>query len=152
MDETENIKTIAVNKKARFEYYIHQTFEAGIVLTGTEVKSLRAGRINFVDGYVDIVAGEAWLNGVHISEYAQGNIANHDPVRNRKLLLNKSELRKLGQRVAEKGFTIVPLRAYFKGGKVKIEIGVAQGKKLYDKRSTIQKRDVERDIERTIKN
>ncbi len=152
MDETENIKTIAVNKKARFEYYIHQTFEAGIVLTGTEVKSLRAGRINFVDGYVDIVAGEAWLNGVHISEYAQGNIANHDPVRNRKLLLNKSELRKLGQRVAEKGYTIVPLRAYFKGGKVKIEIGVAQGKKLYDKRSTIQKRDVERDIERTIKN
>lgn len=152
MDETENIKTIAVNKKVRFEYYIHQTFEAGIVLTGTEVKSLRAGRINFVDGYVDIVAGEAWLNGVHISEYAQGNIANHDPVRNRKLLLNKSELRKLGQRVAEKGYTIVPLRAYFKGGKVKIEIGVAQGKKLYDKRSTIQKRDVERDIERTIKN
>lgn len=152
MDESTEIKTIAVNKKARFEYFIHQTYEAGIVLTGTEVKSLRAGKINFVDGYVVIVKGEAWLNEVHISEYSQGNIANHQPVRDRKLLLNKSEIRKLQQKVSEKGYTIVPLRAYFKGGKVKIEIALAQGKKLYDKRATIQKKDVERDINRRVKN
>lgn len=151
MDNTPAIKNIAVNKKARFEYFIIQTREAGIALTGTEVKSLREGKISFADGYVEIKEGEAWLNGVHISEYSHGNRENHHPVRNRRLLLNKSEIRKLQAKVAEKGLTVIPLSAYFSNGKVKIEIAVAKGKKLYDKRETIQKKDVQRDIARRLK-
>jgi SsrA-binding protein len=146
--EQANIKIIVRNRKAHFEYEIIQSFEAGIVLHGTEVKSLRAGKCNLTDGFVEIVGGEAWLKSVHISEYTQGNINNHDPFRDRKLLLNGIEIKKLNQKVKEKGYTIVPLSLYFKNGKVKVEIALAKGKKLYDKRETIAKRDLERDRKR----
>ena len=144
-------KNIAVNRKARHEYAIIQTYEAGIVLKGTEVKSLRAGKANVVDGYALVQGNEVWLVGVHINEYTQGNINNHDPLRTRKLLLNRSEIRKLIGKVKEKGLTLIPLRLYFKGGKVKVEIAIAKGKKAYDKRASIAKRDFERDQERKIK-
>jgi SsrA-binding protein len=144
-------KNIAVNRKARHEYAIVQTYEAGIVLKGTEVKSLRAGKANVVDGYATVQGNEVWLIGVHINEYTQGNINNHDPLRTRKLLLNRSEIRKLIGKVKEKGLTLIPLRLYFKGGKVKVEIAIAKGKKAYDKRASIAKRDFERDQERKIK-
>jgi SsrA-binding protein len=144
-------KNITVNRKARHEYSILQTYEAGIVLTGTEVKSLREGKANLVDSYASLDKGEVWLHSVHISEYKQGNINNHDPVRTRKLLLNKSEIRKLIGKVKEKGLTLIPLRLYFKKGKVKVELALAKGKKVYDKRATIAKRDFERDQGRKIK-
>ncbi len=144
-------KNITVNRKARHEYTILQTFEAGIVLKGTEVKSLREGKINLVDSYVSIRNSEVWLIGTHISPYTQGNINNHDPVRDRKLLLNKSEIRKLIGKTKEKGLTLIPLRFYFKKGKVKVEIALAKGKKVYDKRRDIAKRDFQRDQERKIK-
>ena len=144
-------KNITVNRKARHEYSILQTYEAGIVLTGTEVKSLREGKANLVDSYASLDKGEVWLHSAHISEYRQGNINNHDPVRTRKLLLNKSEIRKLIGKVKEKGLTLIPLRLYFKKGKVKVELALAKGKKVYDKRASIAKRDFERDQERKIK-
>jgi SsrA-binding protein len=144
-------KNITVNRKARHEYSIIQTWEAGIVLVGTEVKSLRQGKANLVDSYAKVVNGEMWLVNLHISEYTLGNINNHDPKRERKLLLNKSEIRKLIGNTKEKGLTIVPLRLYFKKGKVKVEIALAKGKKVYDKRKDIAKRDFERDQERKIK-
>ena len=144
-------KNITVNRKARYEYSIMQTWEAGIVLVGTEVKSLRQGKANLVDSYAKIVNGEVWLANLHISEYTEGNINNHDPKRERKLLLNKSEIRKLIGNTKEKGLTLVPLRLYFKKGKVKVEIALAKGKKVYDKRKDIAKRDFERDQQRKIK-
>jgi len=144
-------KNITVNRKARHEYSILQTYEAGIVLTGTEVKSLREGKANLVDSYGSIVNGEILLNSAHISEYRLGNINNHDPVRTRKLLLNKSEIRKLIGKVKEKGLTLIPLRLYFKKGKVKVELALAKGKKVYDKRESIAKRDLQRDQERRFK-
>lgn len=144
-------KNIAVNRKARHEYAVLQTFEAGIVLVGTEVKSLREGKANLVDSYAIIKNGEVWLLSLHISEYRQGNINNHIPTRDRKLLLNKSEIRKLIGKTKEKGLTLVPLRLYFKNGKVKVEIALAKGKKVYDKREDIKKRDFNRDQERNIK-
>lgn len=146
--EQARIKIIVRNRKAHFEYTIVQSFEAGIVLQGTEVKSLRAGKCNLSDGFVEIINGEAWLKSVHISEYSQGNINNHDPFRDRKLLLNAIEIKKLNQRVKEKGYTIVPLSLYLKNGKVKIEIALAKGKKLYDKRESIAKKDMERENRR----
>jgi len=136
------------NRKAHFEYTIVQSFEAGIALVGTEVKALRAGKGNMTDGFVEIINGEAWLKSVHISEYSQGNINNHDPFRDRKLLLNGVEIRKLNQRVKEKGYTIVPLSLYLKNGKVKVEIALVKGKKLYDKREAIAKKDMERENRR----
>jgi len=151
MEQETNEKNITVNRKARFEYAILQTFEAGIILTGTEVKALREGKANLVDSYASIVNGEAWLNSAHISEYKQGNINNHNPVRTRKLLLNKSEIRKLIGKVKEKGLTLVPLRLYFKKGKVKVELALAKGKKVYDKRESIAKRDFQREQERRFK-
>jgi len=151
MEQETNEKNITVNRKARFEYAILQTFEAGIILTGTEVKALREGKANLVDSYASIVNGEAWLNSAHISEYKQGNINNHDPVRTRKLLLNKSEIRKLIGKVKEKGLTLVPLRLYFKKGKVKVELALAKGKKVYDKRESIAKKDFQREQERRFK-
>lgn len=144
-------KNITVNRKARHEYAILQAFEAGIVLQGTEVKSLRQGKANLVDGYAKIENGEVWLVSVHISEYTQGNINNHDPVRNRKLLLKKSEIRKLIGKTKEKGLTLIPLRLYFKDGKVKVELALAKGKKVYDKRRDIAKKDFQREQERRIK-
>ena len=144
-------KNIAVNRKARHEYTILQTFEAGIVLVGTEVKSLREGKANLVDSYALLKNGEIWLLSLHISEYKQGNINNHIPTRDRKLLLNKSEIRKLIGKSKEKGLTLVPLRLYFKNGKAKVEIALAKGKKVYDKRHDIAKKDFEREQERRIK-
>uniref|UniRef100_A0A7V2ZJE6 SsrA-binding protein n=1 Tax=Ignavibacterium album TaxID=591197 RepID=A0A7V2ZJE6_9BACT len=144
-------KNITVNRKARHEYHILQTYEAGIVLVGTEVKALREGKANLVDSYATIKNGEVWLVGAHISEYKQGNINNHNPTRDRKLLLNKSEIRKLIGKTKEKGLTLIPLRLYFKKGRVKVELALAKGKKSYDKRETIAKKDFQREQERKIK-
>ena len=151
MKEQTEEKNITVNRKARHEYTILQTIEAGIVLVGTEVKALRQGKANLVDSYSKIQNGEIWLVNANISEYTQGNINNHDPRRDRKLLLNKSEIRKLISKINEKGLTLIPLRLYFKKGRVKVELAVAKGKKVYDKRRDIAKRDFERDQERRIK-
>lgn len=151
MTDSPDEKNVTVNRKARYEYEILQVFEAGIVLQGTEVKALREGKANLVDSYGLLQNNEIWLIGAHISEYTQGNINNHDPVRTRKLLMNRSEIRKLIGKVKEKGLTLVPLRIYFKKGRVKIEIALAKGKKVHDKRETIAKRDFNRDQERKIK-
>ncbi len=144
-------KNIIVNRKARHEYSILQTWETGIVLQGTEVKSLRQGKANLLDSYATVKDNEVWLIGVHISEYTHGNISNHQPDRQRKLLMNRSEIRKLIGKVKEKGLTLVPLRLYFKNGRVKVEIALAKGKKAYDKREAIAKKDFQRDQERKIK-
>ena len=151
MNDQAEEKNITVNRKASHEYFIIQTFEAGIVLTGTEVKSLRQGKANLVDSYAALKDGEVWLHSVHISPYEQGNIYNHEPTRTRKLLLKKSEIRKLIGKVKEKGLTLIPLRLYFKEGKVKVELALAKGKKVYDKRASIAKKDLQRDQERRIK-
>jgi len=150
MPETEE-KNITVNRKVRHEYFIVSTYEAGIVLVGTEVKSLRQNKANLVDSYAKVIDGEIWLIGAHINPYEQGNINNHDPIRKRKLLLNKNEIRKLTKLASEKGNTLVALRLYFKGGKVKVELGVAKGKKSYDKREDIAKKDAIRSMERKVK-
>ncbi|MGE5497107.1 MAG: SsrA-binding protein SmpB [Syntrophothermus sp.] len=141
-------KDIAVNRKARHEYSVIQTFEAGIVLQGTEVKSIRQGKANLVDSYAAVKEGEVWLFNAHISVYDQGSINNHDPLRTRKLLLNRSEIRKLIGKVKEKGLTLIPLRIYLKGGRVKVELALAKGKKIYDKREDIAKRDFQREQQR----
>jgi SsrA-binding protein len=151
MTDSPEEKNVTVNRKARHEYEILQVYEAGIVLQGTEVKALREGKANLVDSYGLLKENEVWLIGAHISEYTQGNINNHDPVRTRKLLLNRSEIRKLIGKVKEKGLTLVPLRIYFKNGKVKVEMALAKGKKVHDKRESIAKRDFNRDQERKIK-
>ena len=144
-------KLIASNKKAFHDYFVLQKFEAGIALTGTEVKSLREGKANLKDSYVDVYRGEAWLVGTHISPYTHGNRENHDPVRKRKLLLHRREIDKLQGQIVEKGLTIVPLRLYFKGGKVKAEIAVVRGKKLYDKREAEKRRQLDREAEAAMK-
>ncbi len=142
------ITTVVVNRKARHDYHILDKVEAGIVLSGTEVKSVRGGHLSLQEGYVIPRNGELWLEGCRINPYEQGNINNHDPMRPRKLLLKRREIEKLARRVAEKGLTLVPLAAYFKGRRLKIEIGLAQGKKAYDKRETIKERDVQRRMRR----
>jgi SsrA-binding protein len=148
----ENSRNITVNRKARHDYSILQTLEAGIVLVGTEVKSCRDNKANLVDGYAKIDNyGEVWLIGAYINEYKQGNRFNHDPSRDRKLLLSKREIRKLDKLVKEKGNTLIPMRLYFNRGKVKVEIAVAKGKKSFDKREAITKKDMQRDAERKIK-
>lgn len=147
----ENEKNITVNRKARYEYEILQTFEAGIVLQGTEVKSLRQGKINLVDSYAALKENEVWLVGAHIGVYDHGNINNHEPTRTRKLLLNRNEIKKLIGKTKEKGQTLIPLRVYFKKGKVKVELALGKGKKAYDKREAIAKRDLQRDQERSVK-
>lgn len=152
MENQKPEKNITVNRKARHEYSILQTFETGIVLTGTEVKALRQGKANLVDSYANIEKGEVWLLSVNVSAYEQGNINNHEPTRPRKLLLNKSEIKKLIGKVKEKGLTLIPLRLYFKNGKVKVELAIAKGKKVYDKRESIAKRDFQREQERRFKN
>jgi SsrA-binding protein len=151
MKQQNEEKNIAVNRKARHEFSIIQTYEAGIVLVGTEVKSLREGKANLVDSYALLKNGEIWLFSLHISEYKQGNINNHIPTRDRKLLLNKSEIRKLIGKTKEKGLTLIPLRLYFKNGRVKVELALAKGKKVYDKRHDIAKKDFQREQERRIK-
>jgi SsrA-binding protein len=151
MENQDQEKNITVNRKARHEYFIIQSFETGIVLTGTEVKALRQGKANLVDSYANVEKGEVWLMSANISAYEQGNINNHEPTRSRKLLLKKSEIRKLIGKVKEKGLTLIPLRLYFKNGKVKVELAVVKGKKVYDKRESIAKRDFQRDQERRFK-
>ena len=143
-------KLIAQNKKARHDYALAETFEAGIVLTGTEVKSLRAGRASLIDAFAQISDGEAWLHGAHIPEYAHGNWTNHAPRRVRKLLLHRSEIDKLAGKMKEGGLTLVPLSLYFKDGKAKVEIALARGKKAYDKRQTLAERDAARDIAKAM--
>jgi len=144
-------KTIVQNRRARHEYHILERHEAGIELVGTEVKSLREGLIILKDSYADVENGQMFLIGVHINPYEQGNIYNHDPERIRKLLMHKREILKLGARVAEKGLTIIPLRVYFKEGRVKVEIALCQGKHTVDKRDTIREREVKREVDREIK-
>ena len=144
-------KLIASNKKALHDYFVLQKLEAGIELMGTEVKSLRGGKANLKDSYVAIERGEAYLLGTHISPYSHGNIANHDPERKRRLLLHKREIEKLHEQIQEKGLTVVPLRLYFKGGRVKTEIAVVRGKKLYDKRETEKRREQEREAAAAMK-
>lgn len=139
------------NRKARFEFQIDKTWEAGLVLQGTEVKSLRAGNASFTDAFAYMKDGELWLKDLYIKEFEQGSYNNHDTRRIRKLLLNRVELEKIDRALKEKGYTIVPLALYFKKGKAKIEIGLAKGKKLYDKRATIAERDVKRELDRLKK-
>jgi len=138
-------KVLVTNRKAFFRYEVLERVEAGIALSGTEVKSIRAGGLNFSDSFVDFRGGELFLVGARIGPYSHGNIMNHLPERDRKLLLHKREILKLGGRVTGKGLTLVPLRAYLKNGRVKLEVGVARGKKSHDKREAIKKRDIERD-------
>ncbi len=146
------IKIIAENRKAFHDYIIEEKYEAGIVLSGTEVKSLRAGKVNLKDSYVQCKEGEIWLIGVHISPYDHGNRYNLDPMRTRKLLMHKNEIIKLYSTVKQDGLTMVPTKCYFKDGKVKIEIGLARGKKNYDKRDSAAEKTAKRDIDRAIKN
>jgi SsrA-binding protein len=151
MPRAKGEKLISDNRRARHDYHLTDRYEAGVVLTGTEVKSLREGRVTLQQAYADVREREAWLVGVHIDEYAQGNRANHDPDRPRKLLLHQREIEKLYAQVREKGFTVVPTRLYFKDGRVKVEIALARGKDLYDKRRTIADRDARRQIDRELK-
>ena len=150
MAKQEGQKIVAQNKKARHDYAIIDTYEAGLVLTGTEVKSLRAGRASLVDGFVDLDDGEVWLHGVHIPEYAQGTWTNHAARRKRKLLLNRAEITKLERKVSDKGYTIVPLSLYFKDGRAKVEIALAKGKKEYDKRHSLAERQANREKEQAV--
>ena len=144
-------RRIANNKKAYHDYFIEDTYEAGIELAGTEVKSMRMGKCSIKESFVQIEHGEVFVYGMHISPYEKGNIFNKDPLRTRKLLLHQYEIRKIAAKIAEKGFTLVPLKVYFKGSLVKVEIGIAKGKKLYDKRQTIAKNDQRREAEREFK-
>lgn len=145
-------KLISSNRQARFEYAILETIEAGIALTGTEIKSVRAGKVNLRDAYARIEDGEVWLVGMHISPYEQaGSYFQHDPLRRRKLLLHRREIARLHADLGQKGLTLVPLRLYLKRGRAKIEIGLAKGKKLYDKRDSLAERDSRRDVERALR-
>ncbi len=147
----DNIKIITENRKARHDYQIEETYEAGLVLAGTEVKSLRAGRANLKDSFARVDKGEVFLYNAHISPYDQASRFNHDPRRTRKLLMNKYEIRRLIGRVQEKGLTLVPLRMYFKNGRAKVELALAKGKKLYDKRDDIAARDAKREVEKAFR-
>ena len=147
----ESVKLIANNKKARFDYFIEEKKEAGIVLHGTEVKSLRMGKCSIKEAFIRIENGEVFVYGMHVSPYEKGNIFNKDPLRVKKLLLHKQQISKLAGKIAEKGYTLVPLQVYFKDGRAKVEIGLAKGKKLYDKRQDIAKKDQKRESEREFK-
>ncbi len=148
---SDNIIEIIRNKKARFEYEILDTYEAGIVLRGTEVKSIRQKKVNIQESYARIKDGEVYIVGMNVSAYEMGNRFNHDPLRERKLLLHKHEIRRLIGKLNERGYTLVPLRMYIKNGKVKIELGLGKGKAVYDKKKSIQDRDMKRDMQRDIK-
>ena len=149
--ESTSVKPIAENRRARHDYHLLDRYEAGLQLTGTEVKSLRDGRVTLGQAYADLRDGEVWLIGAHIDEYAQGNLANHEPDRDRKLLLHRREIESLIGQVQEKGLTLVPTRMYFKNGRVKLELAVGRGKEQRDKRRDIAKRDAQRDIERALR-
>jgi SsrA-binding protein len=145
------MKILAQNKKAYHDYHIEATYEAGIMLLGTEVKSIKAGKINLRESYARFKGNELYLVGCHVSEYSHGNINNHDPLRDRKLLLHKEELHKISGKITQKGLTLIPLKVYLKDGLIKLEIGLAKGKKHYDKRESIKKREAEREIDRMKK-
>lgn len=147
----EEEKVVCVNRKARHDYSILETYEAGLVLQGSEVKSLREGKANLKDSYARLLKGEAFLLNAHISPYAAANQFNHEPTRTRKLLLHGREIRRLAGRVQQRGLTLIPLRLYFKNGKAKVELGLAQGKKLYDKREALRKKAAQREVERSLK-
>ena len=149
--EQNNIKIIAQNKKATHDYFVLDTYECGISLAGTEVKSVRAGNVNLKDSYASIKGGEVFILGMHISPYEKGNIFNKDPLRDRKLLLHKYEINKLTGKLKEDGLSLIPLKIYLKGSKVKLELALAKGKKLYDKRQSIAEHDAKRNIDRKIK-
>ena len=151
MVKSDHEKLVASNRKAFHDFFIEDTYEAGLALVGTEVKSLRDGKANLRDSYAEIRKGQLYLVGVHISPYEQGNLANHDPLRPRKLLLHKSEIDRIAIKVREKGYTIVPTRIYFKGSLAKVEIGLARGKRQYDKRADLAKKDAARDVERVLR-
>ena len=149
--EKKGVKIAAQNRKAHHDYYVEEKYEAGIELAGTEVKSVRAGTLNLKDSYCSVKDGELFVLGMHISPYEKGNIFNKDPLRSRKLLMHRSEINKLEGKIREKGLTLVPLQVYFKGSLVKVEIGLARGKKLYDKRQDIARKDQRREVERDYK-
>ena len=151
MAETIGNKIIAVNRKARHDYFVMEAMETGLALVGTEVKSLRAAQVNLKDAWVEIENGELFVLGMHISPYEKGNIFNRDPIRKRKLLVHKNEIRHLQQEQKLQGYTLIPLQLYFKRGKVKMELGVCKGKKNYDKRASMAERDAKRDIDRAMK-
>lgn len=144
-------KTVALNRRASHEYFLEEKFEAGIVLTGTEIKSVRNGKVQFKDAYISIYKGEAWIKGMHISAYKEGNIFNVDEERDRKLLLHKLEIQKLLNKVKLKGYTLIPVRMYLKNGKAKMEIALAKGKNLYDKRQSDKVRDAKREMQKAMK-
>ncbi len=148
MSETEQVQILARNRQATHNYFIQERLEAGIALLGTEVKSLRQGRANLKDSYALVRRGEVWLLNCHISPYSHGNLNNHDPLRDRKLLLRREEIRRLERQVRQSGLTLVPLQLYLQRGRVKVELGVGKGKKLYDKRESIKKRDLDREARR----
>ena len=149
--EKKNVKSVAKNKKAGHDYFIDETYEAGIELFGTEVKSIRAGSVNLKDSWCEIKNGEIYVNGMHISPYEKGNIFNQDPNRSRRLLMHKREILKLFGLVQQQGVALIPLELYFSGSRVKVSVGVCRGKKLYDKREDMARRDAKRDIERSLK-
>ncbi len=151
MENEDHIKVIAVNRKARHNYEITSSLEVGLVLQGSEVKSMRAGKASLVDAYGRIRNGELWVIGMHIAQYKEATFANHDPIRERKLLLHKQEIKKIKRKVEEKGVTLIPLKLYFKNNIAKIELGIARGKRKYDKKVTIAERDVKRDLQREQK-
>ena len=146
-----SIKVVATNRKARHQYHFHDTYEAGLVLMGSEIKSIRAGRVSLQEGFVLFEGGEAWLVNVHIAPYDPASGQNHEPKRRRKLLLHRREIDRLQSHAQEKGYTVVPTKLYLKDGRAKVEIALARGKKLYDKRQTIAKRDAKRQVERALK-
>lgn len=145
-------KQVAANRKARHEYFVEETYECGLVLHGTEVKSMRQGRVNLKEAFCQVKGGEMWVIGMHISPYEQGNIFNVDPLRDKKLLMHKSEIRKLSSQVQRQGYTLIPLRIYLKDGRMKLEVGLCKGKQLHDKRDDAAQRAAKRDIERAMKN
>ncbi|HKW08004.1 MAG TPA: SsrA-binding protein SmpB [Candidatus Dormibacteraeota bacterium] len=151
MNKVGTQKDLAVNRRAYHDYFIDEKYEAGVMLTGTEIKSVRNGRANLRDGYVRIDGNEAWLENVHISPYAQGNVMNQEPVRPRKLLLHRKEIASLIGKVKQKGYTLIPLRVYISRNHAKVEIGLARGKRQYDKREAIAERDAKREIERAMR-
>src|SRR5712691_4355729 len=144
-------RTVATNRRARHDYEILETIEAGLVLRGTEVKALRTGQVNFDDAYATVRNDEVWLLGCHISPYSHGTDANHDPERDRKLLLHRREISRLTGKIAERGLTLIPLRIYFKDGRAKLEIGLGRGKKLHDKRSALRERETKREMEKVVR-
>lgn len=145
------VKVVATNRRAFHDYFIDEKLEAGMVLTGTEIKSIREGRVNLREGFARVIDGEAWLHNIHIAPYEQGNRYNHEPMRDRKLLLHRDEIDSLVGKVRQRGYTVVPLQLYLKHGRAKVELGLARGKKQYDKRASIAAREAQRDIERAIR-